>query len=146
VKETTPERNAVALLRGLLETEHWWEDVALADAPREPLTRLCAVYLTTSADNRGPADPVARFHLGNGARLERLNWLGNVAQRGINESYGIMVNYLYDPEQIEANHEAFVHGIIVRSAAVDTLLGSPATPAPTSKSPSETRTRRSRKR
>jgi malonyl-CoA decarboxylase len=59
---------------------------------------------------------VARFHLGNGARLERVNWLGNVAARGINESYGIMVNYLYDPEQIEANHEAFVRGAIVRSA------------------------------
>jgi malonyl-CoA decarboxylase len=146
VKETTPERDAVALLRGFLETERWWEDAVLADALREPLTRLCAVYLTTSADNRGPADPVARFHLGNGARLERVNWLGNVAQRGINESHGIMVNYLYDPEQIEANHEAFVRGTIVRSAAVDTLLGSPAMPAATSKSQSETRTRRSRKR
>jgi hypothetical protein len=50
---------------------------ALADALRDPLTRLCAVYLTTSPDSRGPADPVARFHLGNGARLERVNWLGN---------------------------------------------------------------------
>jgi malonyl-CoA decarboxylase len=88
---------------------------------------------------------VARFHLGNGARLERVNWLGNVAARGINESYGIMVNYLYDPEQIEANHEAFVRGAIVRSAAVDALLGSPA-PAATVRSQSQRRTRRPRKR
>jgi len=66
---------------------------------------------------------VARFHLGNGARLERVNWLGNTAPRGIKESYGIMVNYLYDPDQIEASHEAFVRGMVVRSAAVDALIG-----------------------
>jgi malonyl-CoA decarboxylase len=66
---------------------------------------------------------VARFHLGNGARLERINWLGNTTPRGIEESYGIMVNYLYDPETIEANHEAFAHdGTVVRSAEVDALL------------------------
>jgi malonyl-CoA decarboxylase len=47
------------------------------------------------------------FPISNGARLERVNWLGNVALRGIEESYGIMVNYLYDPKTIEANHEAF---------------------------------------
>src|ERR1700730_7992984 len=145
VKETAPERDAITLLRGLLETERWWEDAALADALRDPLTRLCAVYLTTSPDSRGPADSVARFHLGNGARLERVNWLGNVAARGINESYGIMVNYLYDREQIAANKEAFVRGAIVRSAAVDALLGSPA-PAATVRSQSQRRTRRPRKR
>jgi malonyl-CoA decarboxylase len=61
--------------------------------------------------------------LGNGARLERLNWLGNPAERGIAESYGIMVNYLYDIATIEANHEAFVRdGAIARSGAVDALL------------------------
>src|ERR1700733_8219554 len=145
-KEKTPERDVVALLRSLLETERWWEDTALADGLRDPLTRLCAVYLTTSPNSRGPADPVARFHLGNGARLERVNWLGNVAQRGISESYGIMVNYLYDPEQIEANHEAFVRGAIVRSSAVDALLGSDAGLAATATSQSETRKRRPRKR
>ncbi len=111
-----------------LGAERWWDDAALADYLHEPITRLCATYLTTSADGRGPADPVARFHLGNGARLERVNWLGNVAPRGIEESYGIMVNYLYNPEQIEANHEAFVRGAVVRSAEVDGLLAAPAIP------------------
>jgi malonyl-CoA decarboxylase len=141
-KEKAPERDVVALLK----VEHWWEDTALTDALRDPLTRLCAVYLTTSPDSRGPADPVARFHLGNGARLERVNWLGNVAPRGIGESHGIMVNYLYDPEQIEANHEAFVRAAIVRSSAVDALLGSGAGLAATARSQSETRKRRPRKR
>jgi len=113
------------------------EGHALPDALRVPLTRLCAAYLTTPAGTRGPADPVARFHLGNGARLERINWLGNTAPRGIKESYGIMVNYLYDPEQIEANHEAFVRGTVVRSAAVDELLGDP--PAPKGGRPARSR-------
>ena len=72
-------------------------------------------------------DPVARFHLGNGARLERINWLGNVARRAIQESFGIMVNYLYDHDSIEDNHERFVRdGIIARSPDVETLLEGPA--------------------
>src|ERR1700738_4785200 len=98
-----------------------------------------------SPDSRGTGDSRARFHLGNGARLARVNWLGNVAARGISESYGIMVNYLYDPEQIEANHEAFVRGAIVRPATVDALLGSPA-PAATVRSQAPRRHRRPRKR
>jgi malonyl-CoA decarboxylase len=61
--------------------------------------------------------------LGNGARLERINWLGNTAPRGIQESFGIMVNYLYDIETIESNHEAFVNDeTVMRSADVDALL------------------------
>jgi malonyl-CoA decarboxylase len=109
------------------------------------LTRLCAVYLTTQTERRGPADPVARFHLGNGARLERVNWLGNVAPRGIEESYGIMVNYLYDPEQIEANHEAFVRGAIVRSVAVEALLTTSGRPTAIAQSQSAPHKPRSRK-
>ncbi len=92
-----------------------------------PLTRLCAQYLTETEPGRGPADPVARFHLGNGARLERVNWRGNVSARGLKESHGIMVNYLYDPDTIEENHEAFATGgAVARSAAVDALLRPPA--------------------
>ena len=72
----------------------------------------------------GLQNMVARFHLGNGARLEQINWLGNTAERGIDESYGLMVNYLYVPETIEANHEAFAHdGVVVRSANIDDLMG-----------------------
>ncbi|HEX3404616.1 MAG TPA: malonyl-CoA decarboxylase family protein, partial [Acetobacteraceae bacterium] len=77
----------------------------------------------------GSADPVARFHLSNGARLERVNWLGNVGPRGIQESYGIMVNYLYDPKAIEANHGAFAQdGTVVRSPEVDALMVATALP------------------
>jgi malonyl-CoA decarboxylase len=70
---------------------------------------------------------VARFHLGNGARLERINWRGNVSPRGLLESYGIMVNYLYDPDTIEANHEAFATGgVVARSSEVEALLRPPS--------------------
>jgi malonyl-CoA decarboxylase len=112
-----------------LKTENWWEDSAISEALCQPLMHLCASYLTERSGPKGPADPVARFHLGNGARLERVNWLGNVAPRGIKESYGIMVNYLYDPDTIEANHEAFIHhGTVARSPEVDALLGSDTRP------------------
>jgi malonyl-CoA decarboxylase len=83
-----------------------WETPAAGEAFAAPLTRLCARYLTETEFGKGPGDPVARFHLGNGARLERINWRGNVSPRGLQESYGVMVNYLYDPETIEKNHEA----------------------------------------
>jgi malonyl-CoA decarboxylase len=110
----------VALLPQL-ESDRWWNDPAQSEKLREPLLRLCARYLTRQPSIR--IDPVARFHLGNGARLERINWLGNTAPRGIQESFGIMVNYLYDVETIESNHEAFVNdGTVMRSADVDALL------------------------
>jgi malonyl-CoA decarboxylase len=107
----------------------WWQDAARAETLRRPLLRLCAAYLTRAGGPKGSTDPVARFHLSNGARLERVNWLGNVAPRGIQESYGIMVNYLYDPKAIEANHEAFAHdGTVVRSPEVDALTVATAPP------------------
>ncbi len=100
----------------------WWEDPARAKTLRAPLLRQAARYLTRAAAAGQTIDPVARFHLGNGARLERIHWLGNIAPRGLRESFGIMVNYLYDPKAIEANHEAFVKtGQVVRSAEVDAL-------------------------
>jgi malonyl-CoA decarboxylase len=103
-----------------------WETEAAGAALAAPLTRLCARYLTETEPGRGPGDPVARFHLGNGARLERINWRGNVSPRGLQESYGVMVNYLYDPDTIEKNHEAYATGgVVARSASVDALLHPP---------------------
>jgi malonyl-CoA decarboxylase len=109
----------------LSEVAHdgWWQNPADAERLRPKLMRHCADYLTQRPLSGNRIDPVARFHLGNGARLERINWLGNTRPRGIEESYGIMVNYLYDHDSIEDNHERFVRdGIIVRSPDVETLL------------------------
>jgi malonyl-CoA decarboxylase len=102
----------------------WHRDAAAAEHARGELLPLAAAYFLTTKDSGGkPVDPVARFHLGNGARLERLNWLGDTSAKGLREAYGLMVNYLYDLRFIEANHEAFAnHGTIVASEAVRRLL------------------------
>jgi malonyl-CoA decarboxylase len=106
-----------------LERDGWWHDPAQSETLRPALMRLCALYLTRRPSIR--IDPVARFHLGNGARLERINWLGNNSPRGMRESFGIMVNYLYDHDSIEDNHKAFLRGTIVRSPEVDSLMQGP---------------------
>jgi malonyl-CoA decarboxylase len=105
----------------------WWHDPEQSEPLRAALMRLCATYLTRRPSPGNRIDPVARFHLGNGARLERINWLGNTELRAIQESFGIMVNYLYEHDSIENNHEAFVRGgTIVRSPDVDVLMQGPA--------------------
>jgi malonyl-CoA decarboxylase len=92
----------------LLDRPGWHEEPRLAAALREPLLRLCARYLVHERGSRRRAlDPVAHFHLSNGARIERLNWLGDVSPKGLQQSAGIMVNYLYRLHDIEANHEAY---------------------------------------
>jgi len=74
-----------------------------------------------------PVDSVARFHLGNGARLQRLNWIADTSERALEQSYGLMVNYLYDLDYIERNHEAFAQQrAIVASSAVSRLVTTPA--------------------
>jgi len=110
-----------------LERDGWWRDPARSEKLRPALMRLCATYLTRRLSPGSRLDPVARFHLGNGARLERINWLGNSAPRAIAESFGLMVNYLYDHDSIENNHEAFVRGgAIVCSPDVEALMQGPA--------------------
>jgi malonyl-CoA decarboxylase len=93
----------------------------LDEAQQQALLRLAAVYLLAqTASSQG--DPVARFHLDNGARLERLNPMGNRASKGLKQSCGLMVNYLYDLGKIEGHHEAFIQGEIVCSRGVSALL------------------------
>ncbi len=87
------------------------------------LQRLCALYLLqTSPTDARPSDPVARFHLNNGARLERINVGADLSRKGVRQSLGLMVNYLYDLEQIEANHERFAGDRVSASRAVLSLL------------------------
>jgi malonyl-CoA decarboxylase len=71
------------------------------------LARLCARYLLSEGRGKRALDPVAHFHLSNGARVERINMLADTSDKGLRESAGMMVNYLYDPAQIEGNHEAY---------------------------------------
>ena len=95
----------------------WHRDPTIAEQLRPLLLGLAAAYyLEAKAKNGQPLDPVARFHLGNGARLERLNWLGDTSSKGLREAAGLMVNYLYDLNTIETNHEAFANqGVVAAS-------------------------------
>jgi malonyl-CoA decarboxylase len=103
-----------------LDAPEWWKDAATMDALFEPMQRAAANYfLHARSRARLPYDPVARFHLGNGASLERLNWPGDLSERSIRQAYGLMVNYRYDLGEIEQNHEAFAeHRTIVAAPAI----------------------------
>ncbi|MFN0264494.1 malonyl-CoA decarboxylase [Tepidamorphus sp. 3E244] len=94
-----------------------------AGEDEQVLTQLAASYFLNARDRKGrPYDPVARFHLGNGAILERVNWAADPSARGVQQSLGIMVNYRYEPDEIEVNHEAFVkEGRIVAAPRVHRL-------------------------
>ena len=91
---------------------------------RDALIPVAAHYFLKARTPDGrPVDPVARFHLGNGARLERLNFLGDTSPNGLKQSHGLMVNYLYALDEIEKNHEALAEkGVIAASAAVRQAL------------------------
>jgi malonyl-CoA decarboxylase len=84
-----------------------WQLSAEAPALKRLLQALCAHYLLRAKRRDEPRDAVARFHLGNGASLERLNWLGDTSPRGLSQSAGMMVNYVYRLSRIERNHELF---------------------------------------
>lgn len=95
---------------------------ALPDT-RTELLGLCARYLLGAEG--GVTDPVARFHLGNGARLGKINYSADTSEKGVAEAFGLMVNYLYEPGSIEDNHEAFTReGVVSHSAEVAMLLRS----------------------
>jgi malonyl-CoA decarboxylase len=97
-----------------------------AAAVSAALSRLVARYLVEEKEGDRPLDPVARFHLGNGARLERINWLADTSPRGLRQSAGIMVNYLYEIAAIEENHEAYAReGRVAMSNGVKRLLRTP---------------------
>jgi malonyl-CoA decarboxylase len=119
-KVLTPEDRA-ALVH--LDDPAWWQTAETRDEIEEPLLRAAAWYfLRARAKNGVPVDPVARFHLGNGARLERLNWLADVSDKGLEQSHGLMVNYLYELDDIEKNHEAYAQQRTVIAASAVTRL------------------------
>ncbi len=123
LKQATGETVAKGHLPKLVADPSWIEDEALAAALKEPLMRLCARYLVRAKKGDGPRDPVARFHLNNGAQIERINWLGDTSEKGLKQSCGMMVNYLYKLSDIERNHERFAEeGHIAVSSQVKGLL------------------------
>ncbi|MEE8535585.1 MAG: malonyl-CoA decarboxylase [Kiloniellales bacterium] len=112
-----------AALAALLSRPDWARDKEVAGALRLPIMRLCARYLMTTRDDGRPIDSVARFHLKNGARMERINWLGDTSASGMRRSFGLMANYRYLRDDIEKNHETYMAtGKIARSGELKTLL------------------------
>jgi malonyl-CoA decarboxylase len=107
-----------------LDQPNWIENPELATQLRSVLEPLAAHYFLKARTAKGRLiDSVARFHLGNGARLERIDWLGDLSPKGLRESAGLMVNYLYRLDDIEKNHEAYANqGEIAASSAVKKLL------------------------
>ena len=112
-----------ALLAHLDEPD-WFNNAEQAAQLRAVVEPLAAYYFLKARTTKGRMiDSVARFHLGNGARLERIDWLGDLSPKGLRESAGIMVNYLYRLEDIEKNHEAYANqGEVIASSAVKKLL------------------------
>ncbi len=102
----------------------WHTQPAAARSLKPVLSAAIARYFLEARDGKGrPLDPVARFHLNNGARLERINWLGDVSPKGLEQGAGFMVNYLYDLDRIERNHEAFANeGRVIASRTVQRML------------------------
>ena len=111
-------------LKALLADDGWKDDPRLTEALQAPLTRLAARYVVEAKRADGRAiDPVAHFHLSNGARVERINWKGDTSAKGMAQSCGMMINYLYKLDDIEANHEAYsATGKVVASNAIKALL------------------------
>ena len=133
LKREREQENSTALseadkaLFAKLDVPSWWRDPETAALLQDPLMRAAAWYFLRAHNKHGrPIDAVARFHLGNGARLERINWLADASDKAITQAHGLMVNYLYDPDHIEKNHESYAESrAVFASSAVQRLLRPP---------------------
>ena len=118
-KQDNPAELDVQELRSLAKVE----GTDTTDSRWESTIALCAQYLVTKSANGLAMDPVARFHLGNGASLHAIHWAADLSDKGVEQSIGLMVNYLYDLGSIEENHDAyFDQGKVATSRAVARLL------------------------
>ena len=106
----------------LLQALEGVESLDARSPVRRWLLQCAAQYLGREMVEGKPLDPVARFHLGNGARVERLNWLGDPSPKGLRQSFGLMVNYLYDLKRLDRQREQLAEGKIALSASLEDLL------------------------
>lgn len=123
--EAAGRSGAKGTLKSLLKDDRWTRDDGVVKALQAPLTRLAAHYLAEQKGRNADRarDPVAHFHLSNGAIIERLNWLGDRSDNGFKQSAGLMVNYLYDLDRIDENHEAYTGaGRITVSTEIKALI------------------------
>lgn len=120
LEEVATREQAAADLVGLLNDERWMGQQALARILKRQLIPLCSYYLLYVRRGTQPADAVARFHLGNGARLDRVNWMGDVSEAGLRRSAGLAANYRYSLKELRRNQESYVaRGTIAASRRVE---------------------------
>ena len=113
-------------LEAVLDRPDWPHDPVVVKALKAPLRHLAARYLTARRKDGRPLDSVARFHLKNGARMAKLNWLGDISETGRRRSVGMMVNYVYDRGEMERNHEAYMReGKLALGPEIRSLAKSP---------------------
>ncbi len=110
----------------LIKTNRWIENDLLVPCVEMPLLRLCAQYLYTEKRRRVALDPVANFHLKNGATLWRINWLADTSPRGLSNSCGMMVNYRYYLENLERNSSNYLENHTVDADESVVLLAGQA--------------------
>lgn len=116
-------RDGQKALMDWLDDASWPNSPERAELLKPMLMRLCAHYLLEVKRGKNAWDRVEHFHLSNGARVERINWLGDLSAKGMAQSAGLMVNYRYKLDEIEANHEAYTgEGRIAAATAVRSLL------------------------
>lgn len=121
--ESAETQIAPGAVRRMLDDRSWTNPSEPLPPESETLLALCARYFAERRADGQPIDPVARFHLRNGARLDRINWLGDVSPKGIRQSLGLMVNYAYDLEQIADNHEGYAKDrVLAVSPSVRNLM------------------------
>jgi malonyl-CoA decarboxylase len=97
------------------------DPLAVSRNERDVLLALASIYLILVSPT-ATGDPVAKFHLGNGARLQRINWAGDLSKNGLRQSCGMMVNYLYELDKVEEYHARFLDGEVVHAPAVARLV------------------------
>ena len=127
--ETAATHAELGEIAAALAESDWIERAAPGSRVQSELMRLCAWYLLHAKHDTEPADSVARFHLGNGARMERLNWLADTSKAGMARSAGLMVNYVYRLKDVEHNHEAYANKHLVVASAGLALLARESLPA-----------------
>lgn len=125
LRDGSGEEAEAELLRRALSTPCWYRHTPCEESVKPALQALCAYYLLNEKrhDGKRARDPVAHFHLSNGARMQRLNWLADTSAKGIASSAGMMINYLYRLDRIERFHEDYTgEGRIAASSTITSLL------------------------
>ncbi len=123
IRELARAEDTVSALQSLLALPDWPSDEQTAKALEAMIMPLAAHYLLNERGRAGTRDRVAHFHLSNGARIERINWLADISERGLKNGVGLMINYRYVLQHVEENHEAYCSdGKVTATSAVRKLL------------------------